>query len=292
MRFLFLCLCLLPTVVPAKTVSTPLLSVSEERGTVQLEQAQAGLSGVIVRHFDDEHSAIIANATITAYDTADKTAQLALTPYDGLKQNSLPKGEWHPKEGDEVLMAPDYGRALLIAPDNIVYERITAAFRTLSWVHPDRYAAYLSVSGHPSPTRKDFSGFCTDNAVGLLYIYLDHSLFTLDCKSLSLLQVANAPVVYDSVSLPFYTRVENIREALWGEGSDQMTRYAPYYLDLISESNEGSPILGEYHRNTANSSFKRDNTEADTTGGNSWFGGLFDFVDDIGIGLERDNEQE
>lgn len=292
MRFLFLGLCLLPAVLAAKPVSTPLLSVSEEQATVQLEQAQKGLSGVIVRHFNDEHSAIIANATITDYETATKTARLALAPYDGLKQNSLPKGDWSPKEGDEAVMAPDYSRALLIAPDNVVYDRITSAFRSLTWVHPDRYAAYLSISGHPTPTQEDFSGFCTDNAVGLLYVYLEHSLFTLDCKSLSLLQVSNAPVVYDHVNLPFYTRVENIREALWGEGSDQLTRYAPYYLKLIDEYNEGSPLMAQYRRNAADSSFKRDSTEPEGEAKRSWFGGLFDFVDDIEIGLESDNEQE
>ena len=271
----------------AQTVSSPLHSVNEEHATVHLEQAQKGLSGVIVRHFDKAHTAIIANATVTAYDASSKNAELTLTPYDGLQQNTLPYGEWTPQNGDEALIAPDYSRALLITPDGIVYDRIRAAFRSLSWVHPDRFAAYLSRSGHPSPTREDFSGFCTDNAVGLLYIYLESSLFTLDCKTLNLLQVAHAPTVYEKVSLPFFTRVENIREALWGEGSSPMEQYAPYYLALMEEYNEKSPILAQYYKDAAKGSFKRDGVPAEQEK-SSWFGGLFDNIE---IGLERDNEE-
>lgn len=251
-----LLLSLLPAWLLAQTLSTSLLSVNGKQGTVKLEQAQAGLSGVIVRHFNEEHSAIIANTVVNSYDAQNKVATLSITPYDGLQQNSLPKGNWRAQPGDEVLIAPDYSRALLIAPDSTVYDRITSAFKTLSWVHPDRFTAHLSVAGHPSPTLEDFNGFCTDNAVGLLYIYLEHSLFTLDCKSLSLLQVSHAPVVYESVQTPFFNRVESIREAFWGEGSDTMDAYAPYYLELMEEHNEGSKMLGDYHTSEAKDAYQ------------------------------------
>ncbi|MDX1296602.1 MAG: plasminogen-binding N-terminal domain-containing protein [Sulfurimonadaceae bacterium] len=251
-----LLLSLLPAWLLAQTLSTTLLSVNEEQGTAKLEQAQAGLSGVIVRHFNEEHSAIIANAQVSSYNAENKIANLMISPYDGLQQNSLPKGTWSPKAGDEVLIAPDYTRALLIAPDATVYDRITSAFKTLAWVHPDRFTAHLSISGHPSPTQEDFSGFCTDNAVGLLYIYLEHSLFTLDCKSLSLLQVSHAPIVYDNVKLPFFNRVESIREAFWGEGSDLMDAYAPYYLELMEEYNENSKMLVDYHTSESKNAYQ------------------------------------
>ncbi len=288
MRLLFLSF--LPAILLAQAVTSTLSSVDDERATAQLPQAQVGLSGVVVRQFNDEHSAIIANVKVASYDPATKTALLDLATYDGLKQNSLPKGVWTPKKGDQVRIAPDYARALLIAPDAIVYDRITSAFKSIGWVHPDRYAAYLSATGHPSPTQEDFNGFCTDNAVGLLYIYLEHSLFTLDCKTLSLLQIANAPVVYKSIERPFYNRVDTIREGWWGEGSNEMERYAPYYLELIEAYNEGSQMLASYHADASKSSFKRD-MPVETVEESSWFGGFFDFVGDFDIGLERDYEE-
>jgi hypothetical protein len=259
----------------AQTLSTTLISVNGEQGTVKLAQAQAGLSGVVVRHFNEEHSAIIANAYVNSYNTESKIADLSITPYDGLQQNSLPKGNWTPRTGDEVLIAPDYTRALLIAPDSTVYDRISAAFKTLSWVHPDRFTAHLSMAGHPSPTQEDFNGFCTDNSVGLLYIYLEHSLFTLDCKSLSLLQVSHAPVVYDTINLPFFNRVESIREGFWGEGSDIMDDYAPYYLELMEEYNEGSQMLADYQTSEAKNAYQRS-TDTEKQEDSSWFGGWFD----------------
>ncbi len=286
-----LILSLIPALMMAKTLSAPLSAVNGDQATATLQQAQEGLSGVVIRHFDAAHTAIIANALVTAYNPSNQTARLALSPYDGLHQNSLPYGEWTPREGDEVRIAPDYSRALLLAPERVVYDRVTSAFKTLSWVHPDRFAAYLSQNGHPSPTPEDFNGFCTDNAVGLLYVYFDSSLFTLDCKSLSLLQVVNAPTVYDTVQLPFFTRIENIREGFWGEGTDAMKRYAPYYRSLIETANAGSPLLAQYRQSGDKASFERDVKEPDAAEDESWFGGLFNIFGDVEIGREMDNEE-
>jgi hypothetical protein len=278
---------LLPAWLLAQTLSTALISVNGDQGTVKLEQAQTGLSGVIVRHFNEEHSAIVANARINSYNAENNIATLSITPYDGLQQNSLPEGNWVPQPGDEVLIAPDYTRALLIAPNSTVYDRITSAFKTLTWVHPDRFTAQLSVAGHPSPTQEDFNGFCTDNATGLLYIYLEHSLFTLDCKSLNLLQVSHAPIVYENIQRPFFNRVETIREGFWGEGSDTMEVYAPYYLDLMTRHNEGSALLADYHTSAARDAYKRDAT-AQEAQNSSWFGGWFDNIE---IGAQGDYEE-
>ncbi len=235
-----LLLTLLPALLTATTLTTSLTGVNDDKATAEVAQAEPGLSGVIVRHFNDVHSSIIADAKVTAYDAQSHIAQLDLRPYEGLKQNALPQGTWSPRQGDTLILAPDYSRALLIAPDATVYDRITAAFKTLHWVHPDRFAAFLSVPGHPSPTAEDFSEFCTENAVGLLYIHLDTTLYTLDCKSLALLHTADAPVTRSAVKLPFYSRVESIRKALWGTGSSDMDAYDPYYLELIRDANAKS----------------------------------------------------
>jgi len=281
---------LLPAALMAATYSTPLLTVDEESATVRLDQAREGLSGVIVRHFDKEHSAIIANASVRSYDAATQSAQLALSDYNGLVQNTLPSGSWHPRPGDEARIAPDYSRALLIAPDVLVYERITAAFPSLSWIHPDRFAAYLSGTGHPSPTAEDFSGFCTDNAVGLLYIYLESSLFTLDCKSLTLFERSHAPIVYEATALPFFSRVENIREGLWGEGSGVMKQYAPHYLELMETANPENATLAAYENDPSRDAYKRNAKEAADDG--SWFSGITNLFGSVEVGLEHDDSKE
>jgi hypothetical protein len=228
-----LLLSLVPFLLLASPLSTTLLSVDNDRATARVEQAEPGLSGIVVRRFNEEHSAIIAGARVTGYDAQSRIAGLTLSPYEGLEQNALPQGTWSPKQGDELILSPDYSRALLIAPSATVYDRVSDALKTLHWVHPDRFAAFLSISGHPTPTREDFSNFCTENAVGLLYIQLESQLYTLDCKSFSLLHTAEAPMPDGETKLPFYSRVDTIRKALWGEGSSDLEAYAPHYLELI-----------------------------------------------------------
>jgi hypothetical protein len=236
----FLILSLLPFLLLASPLPTVLLSVDGDRATARVEQAEPGLSGIVVRRFNDEHSAIIADAIVTAYDAQSGIASLRLSPFGALEQNALPRGTWSPEQKDELLLAPDYARALLIAPNATVYDRVTASMKTRQWVHPDRYAAFLSVTGHPTPTREDFTGFCMENAVGLLYIHLESRLYTLDCKSFTLLHTAEAPMPENGVKLPFYSRVDTIRKALWGTGSSDLETYAPHYLELIREAGQAA----------------------------------------------------
>lgn len=229
-------LSLFPFLLLASPMPTTLLEVEGDLATARVEQAEPGLSGIVVRRFDSDHSSIIADARVTAYDAQNQTATLQLGPYEALEQTALPRGTWKPQKGDALILAPDYSRALLVAPNATVYDRITAAMKTQQWIHPDRCAAYLSVSGHPAPTREDFTGFCTENAVGLLYIHLESRLYTLDCKSFTLLHTADAPMPEEGVKLPFYSRVGTIRKALWGTGSSNLESYAPHYRELIREA--------------------------------------------------------
>jgi hypothetical protein len=146
-------------------------------------------------------------------------------------------------------LAFGYARALLIAPQESIWYKISSGVKALEWVHPDTFATYLSYLGHPTPLKDDISGFCTAVNAGLLYIYAQNALFTLDCQSFALLQIT--PAAYDRTGnkLPFYSRVEEIREAWWGEGSSPLETYDPYYMELIVENNPTSEMLYEYIKN-------------------------------------------
>jgi hypothetical protein len=242
---------LLPALLLAAPVSSRLTSVTNNEATATVEHAQPGLSGVVVRHFDDAHRSIIAGARVTAYDAVTQTAILELSPYDGLEQNALPEGMWAPRAGDTLVLAPDYSRGLLIAGSMEQYRQISKALANIQWVHPDRFAAHLNIEGHPSPTAEDFETFCRDNSIGLLYVHLDDTLLTMDCRSMTLLQQTDAPVAGETAMHPFYSRVERIREAWWGEGSSEMDTYAPYYLELVGAYNPddaGLQALIERHK--------------------------------------------
>ena len=221
----------------ATLIQAPLTSVEDKEAKVILEPISKGVSGFIVRKFSNEHSAIIAKAIVKSYNPQNKEALLTLSEYDGLRQNALPSGDWTPKKGDLAILGFGYSRALLIAPDKKRYNYISKAIKSVTWMHPDEFAAFLSYRGHPTPLVEDFKDYCTLASAGLLYIYSHNYLYTLDCQSFSLLQITPAPFKEKGTTkLPFYSRVNEIREAWWGEGSDPLESYN-YYLKLIVAHN-------------------------------------------------------
>jgi len=235
-------------ILSAGELHLSLESVSEDSktGTIKTARIEPGVSGFVVRHFTPEHSAIIADATVSSYDDASGVLTVAFSAYTGLQQNSLPKGEWQPKAGDEVILAFAYTRGVLIAPTRETYLKLTEQLGSIEWMHADMLATFLSYRGHPTPLKEDLADFCTAATTGLLFVYLDDSLFTLDCQSLSLLQVSKAGLTYETPQLPFYSRVDEIDANWFGSGSGRLQTYAPYYLELMVENNPHSRQLYDF----------------------------------------------
>jgi hypothetical protein len=240
---------LFPLFLLADAIHLPLKSVDEESRTATVEtgRIEPGISGFIVRHFNEERSIIIANARVIGYDEEHRTATLQTSEYTGLRQSSLPRGDWKPEAGDEAVLAFAYSRALLLAPTEAIYRTITARVPSVEWMHPDGFATYLSYEGHPTPIKEDIGGYCTLATAGLLYIYAKDALFTLDCQSLKLLQITPAEFALEvEPKLPFYSRVKEIKAAWWGEGSGTLEAYDPYYLQLLVENNPTSKMLYDF----------------------------------------------
>jgi len=224
----------------ASLIKAPLFDVDAHQGFIKSTALQEGVSGFVVRHFNDTHSVIIAKAVVIDVDAQKKEATIAFSAYDGLRQNALPKGEWHPKDGDEVQLAFAYNRALLIAPSREIYYQVTSHGKAIEWVSSDLFAAMLSERGHPTPLQEDMQDFCDASTVGLLYIYSRQTLFTLDCQSFQVLQTTPLPHEVSAPHMPFFSRIEKIREAWWGEGSTPMKAYEPYYFHLIERQNRNN----------------------------------------------------
>jgi hypothetical protein len=235
-------------VLSASSITTPLLDVDHDRATITAENLREGMSGFILRKFDATHSTIIANARVEQTNPANGRAILRLSPYDGLRQNSLPSGNWSPKPADTAVLAYDYERALLITPNDDSYYAISKSIAGIEWTHPDNYAAYLSNEGHPTPLVEDFKDYCTANSIGLLYIQSAQTLFTLDCKTFTLLQTTPSLITSEKAMTPFYNRVPTIRAAWWGKGSSRLDSYEPYYLEQIALKNSHNKELYELYK--------------------------------------------
>lgn len=235
-------------VLNASSITAPLLEIEGDRSSVVAEHLREGMSGFIIRQFDATHSTIIANARIEKVNPANNRAILKLSEYTGLRQEALPSGNWKPKVSDIAVLAYDYERAMIIAPNEDTYDAIAKSINGVEWVHPDHYATFLSYEGHQTPLVEDFNRYCTANSVGLLYVHSADHLFTLDCKSFKVLQSTPFAKVSAKEQTPFYSRIPTIRGAWWGEGSSSLESYEPYYLKEIALNNAQNKELHNLYK--------------------------------------------
>jgi hypothetical protein len=239
----------------ASVIKAPIVSVNNEKeiATIEINYIDVGVSGFVVHHITPHHSAILKNATVIAYDKKSKIATVKMDKFNALKNNSLPYGKWKPAVGDTVELAFGYSRALLIAPDEEIYHRISKSVH-IQWIHPDLFATVLSFAGHPTPLQSDFTEFANAASVGLLFIYLDKKVYTVDSKSFKILNMTDAPFVAKTKQKPFYTRVRKIDANWWGAGSSEMKEYAPHYYELLVKNNPKNQELYKIvksHKNLA-----------------------------------------
>ena len=204
--------------------------------TTQIDKIDVGVSGFVVKHIDEEHAVILKKAEVLEYNQETKTATLKMSDFTVLQNSALPAGTWKVSVGDSVQLAFAYDRALLIAPSEEIYHRITKSIK-VQWVHSDIFATGLSSEGHPTPLKEDFQNFGDTLGVGLLFIYLEEKLFTVDINSMKILNVSKAALGQESVKLPFYSRLEKISADWFGEGSSALESYEPYYYELLKKSN-------------------------------------------------------
>ena len=232
--------------IMAAVIKSPIVNLDsvKEEAKIHVEHVDVGVSGFVVHHITPEHSSILKNATVIAFDEASKTATIKMSEFNALRNNSLPYGKWKPQVGDTVELAFGYSRALLIAPNEELYHQISKSVRT-QWVHPDIFATVLSFEGHPTPLRSDFIEFSNIASVGLLFVYLDKKVYTVDIKSFVILNIADVPFDAKKSQTPFYTRVKNIDANWWGEGSSEMQAYAPHYYELLVSANKKNNALYE-----------------------------------------------
>ncbi|NPA60030.1 MAG: hypothetical protein GXO30_06160 [Epsilonproteobacteria bacterium] len=232
----------------ASVVKVPLVGVDLQNNqvSVKVDNIDVGLSGFIVHKISKEHSVILKNAVVDSFDASTKIATLKVSDYDALRNNSLPSGKWSVSVGDTAVLAFGYTRGLLIAPNEDIHYRIKKSVKNLQWIHPDLFATVLSFNGHPSPLREDFKEFSISTSVGLVFIYIDQKVFTIDAKSFKILSISDAKLKQDTTKLPFYTRVQKIETSwwkLWGDGVNEVKAYEPYYYQMLLDANPNNQEL-------------------------------------------------
>ena len=181
-----------------------------------------------MHYFDKEHSTIVARAELIEKD------KIAFRVFDALKQPNLPTPNIAPRAGDKVILNYLYDRGLIIAPNFKTYENIVKKHPKIEWMHPDLFAAELSKSNNPAPTKEDFKNFCNRYAVGILYFAIKNRGYFVDCYSLKSVESENITVDRTKIKLPFYSRLKEI-ESGWFSfyGASEIKDYDNYYTNLL-----------------------------------------------------------
>ena len=252
MKYIFLVFILVSQLF-SSVVKSPVLSVNKDqtKATIKVDKIDVGMSGFIYHAVKMGHGVILKNVVVTSFDENTKIAQLALSDYDALKNNALPKGKWVVEKGNEVILAFGYTRGLLIAPSEEIYYRISKNTH-IQWVHPDIFATVLSFNSHPTPLLEDFVKMSIATSTGLVFIYIEDRVYTLDAKSFKILNISKVKLVQDNTQLPFYTRVPEISTSWfsWGEGTSELDEYEPHYYSLLVEANPRNKQLYSIIKNS------------------------------------------
>jgi hypothetical protein len=251
MKYIFVLVFLISSVYSSVLTST-VLSVDKEQktATMNVDKIDIGMSGFVVHKFTDEHASILKNAIVDSYDEQTKIATLKLSEYDDLQHSALPRGKWDVSVGDKVVLAFGYSRALLIAPNEEIYNKITKNAKTVQWIHPDIFATILSMNGHPTPIEEDFKEMSISANTGLFFFYLDKKLYTLDARSFKILNISEISFEQKNIKLPFYSRIDKIDKAWFGEGSEELQDYEPHYFSLMVKHNPKNRTLFETIKNS------------------------------------------
>ena len=200
--------------------------------TIKAKNLKKGMSGFIVHNISKEHSIILNSVKVSNYNAKTDIATLKIEKFTTLNSNSVPKPIYLPTTKDKVVLAYAYNRALLIAPNEEIYYKIKKNIK-INWISSDIFASFLSANGHPTPLREDFEKFIVTMRIGLIFIYLDKKLYTLDAKSFKVLNTTKLDLDEKNIKLPFYSRIEKIEANWFGDGSNELKEYSPYYNSLI-----------------------------------------------------------
>ncbi|KAA6226672.1 plasminogen-binding N-terminal domain-containing protein [Campylobacter sp. LR286c] len=233
LKILIFFLCLSTTLFAEfnlKPTTSTLLKVDDIYGYIKDDSNFIiGSSGVIIHSFGDSKS-IVARARVI--QKINGVAKLEFSVFDALEQSALPLPNILPEEGDEVILNFLYDRAVIIAPDEEIYNYIHLNNQELYFTHIDILGAQLIRTSVLSPKRSDFRKFCANNTTGIVIFALQEKAKYVDCQDFVVLYESQIPKT-SSIQVPFYSRIGGYKSGILDFTSEQISNFFNYYETLI-----------------------------------------------------------
>jgi len=148
------------------------VTITSIRGnTVTLDKyVKKGVSGVVLCSFEDK---TIICAKAVAFG---KKAKLKI--YENLKNDAFALPVVLPKKGDKILLAKNYNRIMIIAPNQYLYLKTKDKFKNEVIISPDVFANFLE----DIPTKEEFKSFAKKMDIGR-YVFVLDKIYEVDADS-------------------------------------------------------------------------------------------------------------
>ncbi len=227
-----------------KMGATALFDANTTHGKVRYPSLKIGETGSIVRWFDKEHSSIIARGVVESVEKDYAIMQFDL--FDSLSQKAMPIPKIPPRSGDEVYLKYFYDRALLIAPNQEIYQKIIQSYKGTTWVHPDLFLAQIMLDGNFAPKKSDFRKFCNQYSVGVVYFINGTKGEVRDCQTFAVVKsdyVTGKIKAKDTIK-PFFSRFETVESSFLAVASEDVNDYYDYYDRLLKNEGQEMSIIG------------------------------------------------
>ncbi|MGX2982948.1 plasminogen-binding N-terminal domain-containing protein [Helicobacter sp. 23-1045] len=193
---------------------------------------KVGESGIITREINGNEF-IIANALVG--EIKDGFAIVSISEFSQMREKYLPKPRGKVSEGDKITFRILYDKALLIAPNQNVYQEISEKFSKIDFLHSDVFATFLAKEGKNMPDSADFAKFCAKFDLGLVFVALQNRVEIFNCESFKMLDSTPFRPKDRSAKKPFFTRIsdESINEIF---NAKKLENYFTYFNKLSAES--------------------------------------------------------
>lgn len=193
--------------------------------------SKIGSSGVVYHNFKNS-SSIIASAVLVSKDK--NMIKFELINNNILMQNNLPNIKQEAQIGDSIFVNFSYDRALIIAPNQYIYDYIKNKFPKLYFLSPDVFGAHLISISKKGPNKADFKKICSNNALGLIIFALKEKAVVVDCNSFMIIDNFKIPKIQDKdTQKPFYSRIQHYRKDFLDSRSREVKDYYKFYNNLL-----------------------------------------------------------
>ena len=219
-------------VVPSQTVTT-LQQVSKGGGIVEAGNLPEGISGIVIRRFDEKHEAVIATAVVK--NSTEERSEVELQPFRLLPQHKLPAVKAEPKSGDKVILGYLYDRVLPIVPNSRSFQKAKESFSGLTLVHPDLFAVELASDRDALPHRNNFQKMCKKQHIGLVMFMFKDGTDFIDCISWKRVAKSDVTAVSDELTAPFYNRFGEIEPPFYDFSSYELKDFDKFYKKVEGE---------------------------------------------------------